>query len=176
MKKKLACPPKTGSNSSSSINISIICIFISIYIHIYKIPGINVISPDFMQQWNSVKKNTERRLVELLCNETKKIVSSLDVGFETSLKEAYPRNLKAARERVIKENVHLVESLQRRKNKKWRKFEDRVDASREKIEENSDRFKFVNISDQQRRKMKMLINETKSGVTAQAETQMVPSQ
>ena len=54
------------------------------------------------------------------------------------------------------------------------KVEDRVDASREKIEENSDRFKFVNISDRQRRKMKMLINETKSGVTAQAETQKVP--
>ena len=74
-----------------------------------KKPGINVISPDFMQQWNSALKNTERRLVKLLRDETKKIVSSLDIEFETSLKEAYPRNLKAARERVIKENVHEME-------------------------------------------------------------------
>ena len=64
-----------------------------------------MISPDFMQQWNSALKNTERRLVELLRDETKKIISSLAAEFETSLKEAYPRNLKAARERVIKENA-----------------------------------------------------------------------
>ena len=62
-----------------------------------------------MQQWNSALKNTEGRLVELLRDETKKVVSSLDIEFETSLKEAYPRNLKAARERVIKENVHEME-------------------------------------------------------------------
>ena len=37
-------------------------------------------------------------------------------------------------------------------------------------------FKSVNISDQQRRKRKMLINEAKSGVSVQAETQIVPSQ
>ena len=72
---------------------------------IKKQPGINVISPDFMQQWNSALKNTERRLVELLRDETKKIISSLAAEFGTSLKEAYPRNLKAARERVIKENA-----------------------------------------------------------------------
>ena len=33
---------------------------------IKKKPGINVISSDFMQQWNSALKNTERYLVELL--------------------------------------------------------------------------------------------------------------
>ena len=90
-------------------------------------PGINVISPDFMQQWNSALQNTERRLVELLRDETTKIVSLLNVKFETSLEEAYLKNLKAAREHVIKENVHPVESLRRRKNKKWRKFESRVE-------------------------------------------------
>ena len=57
-------------------------------------------------------------MVELLRDETRKVVSSLDAEFETSLKEAYPRNLKAARECVIKENAHLVERLQRRRNKK----------------------------------------------------------
>ena len=72
-------------------------------------------------------KNTERHLVELLRDETRKVVSSLDAELETSLKEAYPRNLKAARECVIK-NAHLVERLQRRRNKKWRKFESRVGA------------------------------------------------
>ena len=91
-------------------------------------------------------------MVELLRDETKKIASSLDVEFETSLREAYPRNLKAAKERIIKVNVDLAESLQRRRNKKWRKLEGRVGANREKLERNSDRFKSVNISDRQRRK------------------------
>ena len=91
-------------------------------------------------------------MVELLRDETKKIVSSLDVEFETSLKEAYPRNLKAAKESIIKVNVDLAESLQTCRNKKWRKLEGRVGANREKLERNSDRFKSVNISDRQRRK------------------------
>ena len=59
---------------------------------------------------------------------------------------------------------------------KWRKFEGTVGASREKLEGNSDRLKFVNISDRQRRKSKMLIKETKSEVSAQIDSQMVPSQ
>ena len=39
-----------------------------------------------------------------------------------------------------------------------------------------DRFKFVNILDRQRKKRKMLVNETKSGVSALAEMQLVHSQ
>ena len=38
-------------------------------LRIKKKPGINVISPGFMQQWNSALKNTERRLMELLLDE-----------------------------------------------------------------------------------------------------------
>ena len=70
----------------------------------------------------------------------------------------------------------LLKDVRRRRNKKRRKFEGRVGANRKKLEGNSDRLKFVNISDRQRRKRKMLINETKSEVSAQVETQMVPSQ
>lgn len=69
----------------------------------------------------------------------------------------------------------LVEVLQKRRSK-WKTFESIVGASREKLEGNSDQFKFVNISDLQRRKRKILINETKSGVSVQAQVQMVPSQ
>ena len=41
---------------------------------------------------------------------------------------------------------------------------------------NLDQFKFANILDRQKKKRKMLINETKSGVSALAEMQLVPSQ
>ena len=80
------------------------------------------------------------------------------------LRNLKARNLNAARERVIKKNVHLAERLPRRRNKKWKKFENKVGTTHEKLERNSDRFKFVNISDRLRRKRGMLINETKSGV------------
>ena len=39
-----------------------------------------------------------------------------------------------------------------------------------------DQFKFANILDRQKKKRKILINETKSGVSALAEMQLVPSQ
>ena len=54
-------------------------------------------------------KKHRRAFGRTVRDETKKVVSSLDIEFETSLKEAYPRNLKAARERVIRENVHEME-------------------------------------------------------------------
>ena len=57
--------------------------------------------------------------------------------FETSLKDAYPTNLKAARKHIIKENVLLVEGLQKCKNRKWIKFEDRVGVSLGKLEAKS---------------------------------------
>ena len=85
-------------------------------------------------------------------------------------------NLKPARGHVIKENVQLVEGLLISRNKKWRKYEGRVGACREKLKRNLDRFKFANISDRQKRQTKMLINKTKSVVLVQAEAQMIPSQ
>ena len=103
---------------SRNFDESILRDITSIGLRIKKKPGINVILPDFMQQWNWALKKTEKYLVELLHDETKKIISSLDAEFETSVKEAYPRNLKAAREHIMKENVHLLESIQRRRNKK----------------------------------------------------------
>ena len=90
----------------------------------------------------------------------------------------------AARERskvkqqgnALSRRMYILLKVQKRRNKKWRKFEGIFGAKREKLEGKSDRFKFVNISDRQRRKRKILINETKSGVSVQAQVKMVPSQ
>ena len=43
-------------------------------LRIKKNPGINVISSDFMNRWNSALKIAERSLVELLREETEKVV------------------------------------------------------------------------------------------------------
>ena len=119
-------------------------------LQIKKNPGINVISSDFMNRWNSALKVAERSLVELLGEESEKVVASLDTAFENSLKEAFSGNVEVARARIIKNGKYLAESLQKRRNSKWRKFERQMSF---------DRIKFVNVSDRDRRSKKQRANE-----------------
>ena len=71
-------------------------------LRIYKKPGISGISPDFMEQWNSVLKSTERDLVELLLKESQKVVSPLNNEFETLLISSFPKDFKVERDRIVK--------------------------------------------------------------------------
>ena len=128
-------------------------IMIIIGLRIKKNPGINVISSDFMNRWNSALKTAERSLVELLREETEKVMASLDTAFENSLKEVSSRNVQVARARVIKNGKHLAETLQKRRNSKRQKFERQM---------NFDCLKFVNVSDRERRSKKQRANESKS--------------
>ena len=121
-------------------------------LRIKKNPGINVISTDLMNRWNSALKIAERSLVELLREETEKVVASLDTAFENSLKEVSSGNVQIARARVIKNGKHLAETLQKRRNSKCQKFERQM---------NFDLLKFVNVSDRERRSKKQRANELK---------------
>ena len=67
-----------------------------------------MISSDVMNRWNPALKVAERSLVELLREETEKVVASLDTAFENSLIEAFPGNVQVARARVIKNGKHLA--------------------------------------------------------------------
>ena len=107
-------------------------------LRIKKNPGINMTSSDFMNRWNSALKIAERSLVELLREETEKVVASLDTAFENSLKEVSSGNVQVARARVIKNGKHLAETLPKSRNSKWQKSERQM---------NFDRLKFVNVSD-----------------------------
>ena len=55
-----------------------------------------------MNRWNSALKVLERSLVELLREESEKVVASLDTAFENSIKEAFSGNVQVARARIIK--------------------------------------------------------------------------
>ena len=61
-----------------------------------------------MIRWNFALKVPERSLVELLREETEKVVASLDTAFGNSLMEAFSGNTQVARARVIKNGKHLV--------------------------------------------------------------------
>ena len=67
-----------------------------------------MISSDFMNRWNSALKVAERSLVELLREETEKVVASLDTAFGNSLTEAFSGNIQVARARVIENGKHLA--------------------------------------------------------------------
>ena len=71
-------------------------------LRIYKKPGISGISPDIMEQWNSVLKSTERHLVELLLKESQKVVSSLNNEFETLLISSFPKDFKVVGYCIVK--------------------------------------------------------------------------
>ena len=92
-------------------------------LRIYKKSEISGISPDFMGQWNSVSKGTERHLVELLLKESKKVVSSLNNEFETLLKSSFSKDFKVERDRVVKRSKKNVRRLQDKRIKEWRKFD-----------------------------------------------------
>ena len=117
-----------------------------------KNPGINAISSNFMNRWNSALKIAERSLVELLREETEKVVVSLDTAFENSLQEAFSGNVQATRARLIKNGKNLAKTLQKRRNFKSQKFERQMSF---------DRLKFVNASDRERRSKKQRANELK---------------
>ena len=67
-----------------------------------------MILSDFMIRWNLALKVPERSLVELLREETVKVVASLDTAFGNSLMEAFSGNIQVARARVIKNGKHLA--------------------------------------------------------------------
>ena len=92
-------------------------------LRIYKKSEISGISPDFMGQWNSVSKSTERHLVELLLKESKKVISSLNNEFETLLKSSFSKYFKVERDRIVKSGKKNARSLQDKRIKKWRKFD-----------------------------------------------------
>ena len=137
---------------NENFNKSILCDITPFGLRIKKNPGINVTSSDFMNRWNLALKIVESSLVELLREETEKVVASLDNAFENFLKEVCLRNVQVARAHLIKNSKHLAETLQERRNSKWQKFQRQM---------NFDRLKFVNVSDRERQSKKQRANGLK---------------
>ena len=126
---------------------------------IYKKPGINVISTDFMKQRNSVLKSIGRHLVKLLLKESQKVVSSLNNEFETLLISSFPKDFKVERDRIVKRGKNNFRSLQDKRIKEWRNFERnsfKYDSERRINVDN--RFKFLNFTETVKRKSKVQTN------------------
>ena len=123
--------------------------------------GISGILPDFMEQWNSVLKSTERHLIELLLKESQKVVSSLNNEFETLLTSSFLKDFKVERDRIVKKVKKIVRSLQDKRMKKWRKFESNsLKYNSERRNNVDNRFKFVNVMDRVKLKSKIQTNRS----------------
>ena len=88
-------------------------------LQINKKPGIQTISLDFFEKWNSVLRNAERQLVELFLTEAKILSKAVVDKFERKLREMFPENFRAARNKLKQQSKTLVISLRNRHHKKW---------------------------------------------------------
>ena len=60
-----------------------------------------------MEEWNSVLRNTEKHLVELLLKESQNVVSSLNNEFETLLISSFLKDFKVESDRIVKRDKKL---------------------------------------------------------------------
>ena len=81
---------------------------------IYKMRSLQI---SYIRQ-KSALKIIERRLVELLREETEKVVARLYTAFENYLKGVFSGNVRAVTTRVIKNGKHLADSFQERRDSK----------------------------------------------------------
>ena len=65
-------------------------------LQINKNPGIQIISLDFFEKWNSVLRNAERQLIELLFTEAKVVSKAVEDRFDRKLREMIPENFRSA--------------------------------------------------------------------------------
>ena len=152
-------------------------------LQINKKPGTQTISLEFLDKWNSVLGNAERQLIELLFREAKVVSKSVEDKFERKLREMFPENFRAARNKVKQQSGTLFISLRNRRHKKWlniRRKESGFQSSRDSVREFKEQVKgtsFENVTcDRERRKKtkeKMLNVLTNRKRTPPPETSMI---
>ena len=70
--------------------------------------GIQTISLEFLEKWNSFVRNAERQLIELLLTEAKIVSKSTENKFEKKRREVFPENFRAARNKVKQRRERIV--------------------------------------------------------------------
>ena len=64
---------------------------------IKKSPAFEPISKDFNIKWSNILRDAERNLVELLLNESLKVVERIELDLDLELKRVYPKNYEKKR-------------------------------------------------------------------------------
>ena len=122
------------------------------------------ISEDFPAKWLNVLHEGERKLVNLLLEETKLVHQELGNKFNKDLITNFPQNHTDIKNDIISRNLTLKTTLSDRRKKKWWKFKrkNRVIRTPRKSTKVSDfaevalaRSKYVNVTDNRRHRRRI---------------------
>ena len=83
---------------------------------------IETVSEDFSVKWTNVLYDAERKLVQLLLNESQLMYDKTDKELNNPIKSGYPENSLDIKNEIIDQNSTLKIALNERRVKKWRKF------------------------------------------------------
>ena len=80
-------------------------------------PGIQTVSVDFIEKWNKILKETERKSVELPLTVSVIVSKRIEDKFEEKLKETFPKNFRSIRNQIKQQSKEAVTTLEHRGRK-----------------------------------------------------------
>ena len=90
-----------------------------------KSPTFQPVSPDFDLNWNNVLYDAEKKLVKLLLEEPKKVITKIDTDIAIEIETKYPETTQEEREKIKLKYKNVERKLEVKRNKKWEKFRSR---------------------------------------------------
>ena len=82
-------------------------------------------STDFDLNWNNVLYDAEKKVVKLLLEESKKVITKIDTGITTEIETKYAETTREERENIKLKYKNVERKLEVKRNKKWEKFKSR---------------------------------------------------
>ena len=101
---------------------------------INKKPAINTVSSDFYNNWKTIISEAENDLVQLLLVESNKIIAKIDFEIQSYIKEYHPNNYHHEYGLMQKKHNNYKKELSKRRNKKWKKFNEKQASESKKLE------------------------------------------
>ena len=89
---------------------------------INKRPTFESVTDDFQNQWNSVLHDAEKSLVKLLLKESENVVAKVQSEIELEILDSQT-TYEATLERLEQKHAKFKQNLEKRQDKKWKKFQ-----------------------------------------------------
>ena len=91
------------------------------------------VSADFDLNWNNVLYDAEKKLVRLLLEESKKVITKIDTGVAIEIETKYPEPTREEREKIKRKYKNIEWILEVKRKKKWEKFRFRESNQKRQI-------------------------------------------
>ena len=77
------------------------------------------VSKDFNIKWNNILRDAERNLIELLRNQSSKVVERVELDLDLELERVYPENYDNKRLQLDQKHQKFQKNVEKRRLKKW---------------------------------------------------------